>query len=446
MKTKLMFFCLLGMLLAIAGCQKEDLREDFARTIDPSTQPGPLNRALGVNGSNKSGSLPSESSNSATYFVSTQSSASISPDNDFYLPFVFESNNSLQGIYLSIVGADNYWDIPVNDTGSNVHVESIGIPQNVAEGEFTFEYRLYDASGNVSTSAMLRTSVVALQTLCGPNQQTISVSGNDGVDAKDYNLGNKAGWVTLTCDMYSVPDRIDIKYNGDWIRSTGTLMGRGQNPPAKQCGQLTSGDGYTGGGHSFQFFYDPAISTKMLVYMNGCMDGGTAWEYAIQECPKDIVTLGIHSNVEPNASVTAGHAWISLTNQGITETYGLWPDAHSNVPDSGPGNDIRTGVEKGVGVHSYYFPLESDQLSAFTAAIGENKTWGNTYNCSSWVEEVVNRVTDISITANDPGALFLAETPRRLSAIIIELERNAPTTTFAPPGEAEDSSSCSFCF
>jgi len=66
------------------------------------------------------------------------------------------------------------------------------------------------------------------------------------------------------------------------------------------------------------------------------------------------VILGVHSNVrkgqmDPETGdpygFDAGHAWISVTRDGKTTRYGLWPDAHPNVEDNGGGSDIRTGME-----------------------------------------------------------------------------------------------------
>ena len=61
-------------------------------------------------------------------------------------------------------------------------------------------------------------------------------------------------------------------------------------------------------------------------------------------------TLGIHSTVDPRTEgsfnqLVDGHAWITVTRNGQTKHYGLWPDAHSRVQDNGPGTDIREGME-----------------------------------------------------------------------------------------------------
>ena len=58
------------------------------------------------------------------------------------------------------------------------------------------------------------------------------------------------------------------------------------------------------------------------------------------------VVLGIHSNVIGNANYTDGHAWITVTRNGLTKYYGLWPDEHPATPNNGPGWDIRTGIER----------------------------------------------------------------------------------------------------
>lgn len=70
--------------------------------------------------------------------------------------------------------------------------------------------------------------------------------------------------------------------------------------------------------------------------------------------PTKRVVLGIHSNLDGTASspnysdfngvlsqFTAGHAWISVTDGGITTRYGLWPDKHPITKDNGKDSDIR---------------------------------------------------------------------------------------------------------
>lgn len=67
------------------------------------------------------------------------------------------------------------------------------------------------------------------------------------------------------------------------------------------------------------------------------------------------VILGIHSNVrnrtiDPETGKAVdpafddGHGWLSVTRDGVTTNYGLWPDS-SRAGDNGEGNDIREGME-----------------------------------------------------------------------------------------------------
>jgi len=59
-----------------------------------------------------------------------------------------------------------------------------------------------------------------------------------------------------------------------------------------------------------------------------------------------VTVLGIHSNVVgDNANYTGGHAWISITVNGTTTSYGLWPDEHPLTKDNGHETDIRVGLE-----------------------------------------------------------------------------------------------------
>ena len=38
------------------------------------------------------------------------------------------------------------------------------------------------------------------------------------------------------------------------------------------------------------------------------------------------------------STVVDGHSWISVTRDGSTQYFGLWPDGHPDVPDNANGN------------------------------------------------------------------------------------------------------------
>ncbi len=163
----------------------------------------------------------------------------------------------------------------------------------------------------------------------------------------------------------------------------------------------------------------------------------------------DRVVLGIHSHVSADTEGSGnrfidGHAWISVTRNGHTEYFGLWPDDHPNVPDNGRGSDIRRGLEAGYpAAASRYYQLDDAQLQTLQEALGENVSWRYTNTCASWASETVERVTGERVNANDTLGF---ETPRKLVESIRELERGERTSPDAPraPEPARQPGSSSF--
>ncbi|MGM9427943.1 XVIPCD domain-containing protein [Hydrogenophaga sp. MI9] len=159
----------------------------------------------------------------------------------------------------------------------------------------------------------------------------------------------------------------------------------------------------------------------------------------------DDVILGVHSNVrkgqiDPETGQAygfdAGHAWISVTRDGKTTNYGLWPDGHPRVEDNGSGSDIRTSMEDGdTPAASRYYRLTPEQATRLDGLLKTNETWGYTNNCSSWARDTVEAVTGVHLNADDPGVLW-TETPRQLGDSIHRLEekdRTSPMSPTTPP-------------
>jgi hypothetical protein len=162
----------------------------------------------------------------------------------------------------------------------------------------------------------------------------------------------------------------------------------------------------------------------------------------------DKVILGIHSQTDPNTQgsfnqLIDGHAWISVTRNGTTEHYGLWPDNHPRGLDNGPASDIRTGIEGERGFNpsaSRYYELTPEQVTKLEARLRENVGWSYTNTCASWASETTSLVTGQKI---DAGVAFSVETPNALNNSLRELERTRPTGSDNPmrPDEIKGRSS-----
>lgn len=169
----------------------------------------------------------------------------------------------------------------------------------------------------------------------------------------------------------------------------------------------------------------------------------------------DRVILGIHSqvggNYEGNSAqrglqeLTDGHAWISVTRNGQTQVYGLWPDDHPRFAgQDSAGSDIRTGVETGPGFRpnaSRYYELTPEQVRTLEARIAGNETWAYSNTCASWASDTVHAVTGQRVQGSE--LLGFTDTPRKLIESINELERQRDTTPTNPlrPDEIRRSSS-----
>jgi hypothetical protein len=141
--------------------------------------------------------------------------------------------------------------------------------------------------------------------------------------------------------------------------------------------------------------------------------------------------LGIHSNVAGDThELTAGHAWLTITENGTTTFYGLWPDAHPMVVNNGDGSDIRVGLEASAkAVASRYYKLSDAQAKHFKALMLSNVGWRYTNTCASWASEVVYEIVGEDVDSDD----YLGfETPRELGRNILLLERTDPTSMHAP--------------
>lgn len=273
------FIVALVLLFSANRCKKDD-RLEYIGPIDPSKDPSGFCRALQIQGENKGGNLPEQR---ATGFQITnaQSSALAAQGANLYIPFTFTATEAIQGIYLQVENADNYWDIPVKgQVNSGSYVFTVGIPRNVLAGKSKMKYNAYNAKRQTTNTITMDTEIALTRDACSEN--LYRESGSQGLTVRRLKLGDKAGEVLISYEMYSLPDRLDIQYNGEWVASTSPkILGKEETPPPSVCFDGTIG--YVSNRGVLKVNYDPAKSKEIVIYMSGCF-GATAWDISVQ-CP-----------------------------------------------------------------------------------------------------------------------------------------------------------------
>lgn len=280
-------------LISFSTCEKDDnvIGEDNRTLvhppINPTEQPDELNNALIIFGELKQGNLPNPVNPAEVNISVTVSSASITSGNILFLPLGFSTITCLEGLYLQINGADHYWDIPIElaDAEDNSVVIGITVPFFVQQGSFNASYMLYDCNGNIGTSRTIFVDIVPTENRCGNGLGFPTVSGSDGITVRTYDFGDVAGTVKISYEMYTLRDRMDIRYNDEWVESTADeVLQEGQAPPIKNCDEVTILDGFVNGEDDFEIEYDPNISREVSIYVSGCLNAGTEWYFNVV-CP-----------------------------------------------------------------------------------------------------------------------------------------------------------------
>ncbi len=263
---------LLALFLTSNNCSK-DKTSDLTYGIDPASQKSLLCKSLRLNGSNKNGTMPSDIGTGSPVVVDHPVAVEVSAGVLLFIPYQISDTNDVCHIYLQVSGADNYWEAALTiDPSSHQPFFQILIPKFVIEGEFDLVFSLGDCNGNVSGIYSTETTVSPIAD-CNS-----SISGSVGITVRSFDLGDKEGLAGFGYEMYDIKDRLDIRYNGKWVASTGTLFSNQVLLP-----NCDSFDGFVSDEGSLTFKYDPKVSRFVEVYVSGCIDG-TAWDvWAI--CP-----------------------------------------------------------------------------------------------------------------------------------------------------------------
>jgi hypothetical protein len=159
--------------------------------------------------------------------------------------------------------------------------------------------------------------------------------------------------------------------------------------------------------------------------------------------------VGVHTVCNP-ANAISGHAWLSFhfsTNKWMT--MGLFgnrgDDAHNDIGEllrpkkwltvpaleilDPPTYDVYIDVEKnlkGDANRFYGMPLGMGFSSA--VIMNSSHSWRYSYTCASWAEDVLKKMTDISLD----GSALGTQTPCALQKTIQTLEAKDPTSLAHP--------------
>jgi hypothetical protein len=131
-------------------------------------------------------------------------------------------------------------------------------------------------------------------------------AGETGTTFTTHTLGFLPGLVTATYDMYSIPDQMEIYYNGSLVASTNGLV--------SDAGTLT-------------FQYNPIVGGPNFCTIKlYAPNDGTAWEYLVG-CPENVPT-GVHIASSPSTVKTCESRILSPNypanydnNTDITQTF-----------------------------------------------------------------------------------------------------------------------------
>jgi hypothetical protein len=259
---------------------------------------------------------------------------------------------------------------------------------------------------------------------------------------RSFELGDNAGVACFSYDMYTVKDRLDIRYNGKWIASTGNLFDEKTVLP--DCDG--SSDGFVSGKGTLCFEYDPNVSRTVEVYISGC-NSGTEWQVN-STCPKnsnEMVLVGLNTSVSSYNPLynlwDYGHSWISITQKGKTTFWGFWPADNEKIIKQNRDGNIEEDFEEGTGKYARFKYITPEHYQKEVEPF-INKPWKYSlfsFNCATFAQKIWKVATlenlDASETIFTGGS---AESPRVLGKSIENIEKLVKTVHLRPVAEEKE--------
>ncbi|MEI7979685.1 MAG: hypothetical protein WCI53_12630 [Bacteroidota bacterium] len=266
-------FC--GISFFVFSCKKYSSDTQYGIA---NNQVNLINKALVIGSGGKifEGDMPKSISNTIS-ITDSPKAVQVSAGVLLFFNFGTSNNANLCKLYLQIDSADTYWEAPIQiDPVSTRPFIKLLIPNFVRNGNFKLNFSVEDCAGNISSVSNTELAVTDPLS-CGS-----TFEGSIGITALTANLGNKAGLVTINYNMFTVKDRLDVRYKDKWILSTGNVLAENGYPNCNNYGLPNSG--FVSGGNTVSFNYDPKESKFVEIYVTGC-ESGTRWNVTIN-CPQ----------------------------------------------------------------------------------------------------------------------------------------------------------------
>jgi hypothetical protein len=183
---------------------------------------------------------------------------------------------------MKVVGASGYWNVAtVNDSVSSDYFVELTIPRMIKPGliRVVFSAKLCFNGQSIVTDTASVVLSIRPSVPCGS-----SIKGRNGLTIRKFDMGEKKGKVKIGLITYTIGDRLDVKYNGEYVISTCYSPKKGSYPKCNspaECFPITD--------QTYRYFYmnyDPAISRFIEVYVLGyCELPDTKWIVEVG-CPE----------------------------------------------------------------------------------------------------------------------------------------------------------------
>ncbi len=153
----------------------------------------------------------------------------------------------------------------------------------------------------------------------------------------------------------------------------------------------------------------------------------------------DKIVLAIHCDDDGADAWDDGHCFVTITVNGKTTAYGLWPDFNPDIVgtalDNGKlGTDVRVnypGDDPSAYDSHRYYELTEEQLKRFKAFVERKSYWTVSNTCAPFARDCVGYTTGEKLNADDWKHLG-ADTPIKLIESIEKAETSNPTTPDDP--------------